>query len=172
GRLRGMVSGGGTLSSELARFFWALDLPILEGYGLTETAPIVSTNPIVRAKAGTVGKILPNVDVKIADDGEVLVKGPNIMKGYYKDTDKTAEEFVDCWYKTGDIGTLDEDGYLKIIDRKQRIIVLSTGKNVAPQPLENAMDESAFIGNSIVFGEKQKYIICLVRSEEHTSELQ
>ncbi|HLR23422.1 MAG TPA: long-chain fatty acid--CoA ligase [Pseudogracilibacillus sp.] len=165
GRLRGMVSGGGTLSSELARFFWALDLPILEGYGLTETAPIVSTNPIVRAKAGTVGKILPNVDVKIADDGEVLVKGPNIMKGYYKDPDKTAEEFVDGWYKTGDIGTLDEDGYLKIIDRKKRIIVLSTGKNVAPQPIENAMDESDFIGNSIVFGEKQKYIICLVNPD-------
>ena len=165
GKLRGMVSGGGTLSSELARFFWALDLPILEGYGLTETAPIVSTNPIVRAKAGTVGKILPNVDVKIADDGEVLVKGPNIMKGYYKDPDKTAEEFVDGWYKTGDIGTLDEDGYLKIIDRKKRIIVLSTGKNVAPQPIENAMDESDFIGNSIVFGEKQKYIICLVNPD-------
>lgn len=165
GKLRGMVSGGGTLSSELARFFWALDLPILEGYGLTETAPIVSTNPIVRAKAGTVGKILPNVDVKIADDGEVLVKGPNIMKGYYKDPDKTAEEFVDGWYKTGDIGALDEDGYLKIIDRKKRIIVLSTGKNVAPQPVENAMDESDFIGNSIVFGEKQKYIICLVNPD-------
>lgn len=165
GKLRGMVSGGGTLSSELARFFWALDLPILEGYGLTETAPIVSTNPIVRAKAGTVGKILPNVDVKIADDGEVLVKGPNIMKGYYKDPDKTAEEFVDGWYKTGDIGALDEDGYLKIIDRKKRIIVLSTGKNVAPQPIENAMDESDFIGNSIVFGEKQKYIICLVNPD-------
>jgi len=165
GRLRGMVSGGGTLSSELARFFWALDLPILEGYGLTETAPIVSTNPIVRAKAGTVGKILPNVDVKIADDGEVLVKGPNIMKGYYKNPEKTAEEFVDGWYKTGDIGTLDEDGYLKIIDRKKRIIVLSTGKNVAPQPIENAMDESDFIGNSIVFGEKQKYIICLVNPD-------
>src|SRR5699024_5465234 len=165
GRLRGMVSGGGTLSSELARFFWALDLPILEGYGLTETAPIVSTNPIVRAKAGTVGKILPNVDVKIADDGEVLVKGPNIMKGYYKNPEKTAEEFVDGWYKTGDIGALDEDGYLKIIDRKKRIIVLSTGKNVAPQPIENAMDESDFIGNSIVFGEKQKYIICLVNPD-------
>src|SRR5699024_11406039 len=105
-KLRGWVSGGGMLSSALARFFWALDLPILEGYGVTETAPIVSTNSIVRAKAGTVGKILPNVDVKIADDGEVLVKGPNIMKGYYKDPDKTAEEFVDGWYKTGDIGAL------------------------------------------------------------------
>src|SRR5699024_11980729 len=99
GRLRGMVSGGGTLSSELPRFFWALDLPILEGYGLTETAPIVSTNPIVGAKAGTVGKLLPTVDVKIAEEGEVLVKGTNIMKSYYKDPDKTAEEVVDGRYK-------------------------------------------------------------------------
>src|SRR5699024_471992 len=122
-------------------------------------------NPIVRSKAGTVGKILPNVDAKIADDGELLVKGPYIMKGYYKDPDKTAEEFVDGWNKTGDIVTLDEDGYLNIIDRKKRIIVLSTGKTVAPQPIENAMDESDFIGNSIVFGEKQKYIICLVNPD-------
>lgn len=165
GRLRGMVSGGGTLSPELARFFWALDLPILEGYGLTETAPVISTNPIIRAKAGTVGKVLPNVDVKIAEDGEVLVKGPSIMQGYYNAPEKTAEEFVDGWYKTGDIGELDESDYLKIIDRKKRIIVLSTGKNVAPQPIENAMDESDYIENTMVFGEKQKYIICLVNPD-------
>lgn len=165
GRLRGMVSGGGTLSPELARFFWALDLPILEGYGLTETAPVVSTNPILRAKAGTVGKVLPNVDVKIAQDGEVLVKGPSIMQGYYNAPEKTAEEFVDGWYKTGDIGELDQNDYLKIIDRKKRIIVLSTGKNVAPQPIENAMDESDYIENTMLFGEQQKYIICLVNPD-------
>src|SRR5699024_3443337 len=124
-----------------------------------------STNPILRAKAGTVGKVLPNVDVKIAQDGEVLVKGPSIMQGYYNAPEKTAEEFVDGWYKTGDIGELDQNDYLKIIDRKKRIIVLSTGKNVAPQPIENAMDESDYIENTMLFGEQQKYIICLVNPD-------
>ncbi|HLR08834.1 MAG TPA: long-chain fatty acid--CoA ligase [Bacillota bacterium] len=165
GRLRGMVSGGGTLNPEVARFFWALDLPILEGYGLTETSPVITTNPMMRAKTGTVGKVLPNLDVKIADDGEVLVRGPSVMKGYYNNPEATAEDFDGDWYKTGDIGELDEEGYLKIIDRKKRIIVLSTGKNVAPQPIENAINESVYIGHSIVFGEKQKYIICLVNPD-------
>src|SRR5699024_9659242 len=109
--------------------------------------------------------VLPNLDVKIADDGEVLVRGPSVMKGYYNNPEATAEDFDGDWYKTGDIGELDEEGYLKIIDRKKRIIVLSTGKNVAPQPIENAINESVYIGHSIVFGEKQKYIICLVNPD-------
>src|SRR5699024_11146354 len=165
GRLRGMVSGGGTLNPELARFFWELDLPKVEGYGLTETAPVITTNPMLRAKAGTVGKVLPNLEVKIADDGEVLVRGPSVMQGYYNNPEATEADFDGDWYKTGDIGELDEEGYLKIIDRKKRILVLSTGKNVAPQPIENAINESVYIGHSIVFGEKQKYIICLVNPD-------
>lgn len=165
GRLRGMVSGGGTLNPELARFFWALDIPLLEGYGLTETSPVISTNPMVRAKAGTVGKVLPNLDVHIADDGEVLVKGPSVMKGYYNNPEATAEVFDGDWYHTGDIGELDDEDYLKIIDRKKRILVLSTGKNVAPQPIENAMNESDYIEQSIVIGEQQKYVICLVNPD-------
>ncbi len=162
GRLRGLVSGGGTLNQELAKFFWALDIPILEGYGLTETSPVVTTNPMVRAKVGTVGKVLPNLEVRIADDGEVLVRGPSVMKGYYKNPEATAETFDGDWFKTGDIGMLDEENYLKIIDRKKRILVLSTGKNVAPQPIESVINESSFVDHSIIIGDQRKYVICLV----------
>lgn len=162
GRIRGMVSGGGTLNPDIARFFWAIDLPILEGYGLTETAPVISTNPTLRAKVGTVGKILPNLEVKIASDGEVLVRGPSVMEGYYNDPAATAKDFDGNWFLTGDIGELDDDNYLKIIDRKKRIIVLSTGKNVAPQPIESAINESNYIEQSMVFGDQRKYIVCLV----------
>lgn len=165
GRLRGLVSGGGTLNPELAKFFWALDIPILEGYGLTETSPVVTTNPMVRAKAGTVGKVLPNLEVKIADDGEVLVRGPSVMKGYYNNPEATKEAFDGDWFKTGDVGAFDEEGYLKIVDRKKRIIVLSTGKNVAPQPIESVINESAFVDNAIIIGDKQKYVICLVNPD-------
>src|SRR5699024_6060248 len=165
GRLRGMVSGGGTLNPEVARVFWALDLPILEGYGLTETSPVITTNPMMRAKTGTVGKVLPNLDAKMADDGEVLVRGPSVMKGYYNNPAATAEDFDGDWHKSGEMRELDEEGHVEMIDRKNRIIVLSTGKNVAPQPIENAINESVYIGHSIVFGEKQKYIICLVNPD-------
>jgi long-chain acyl-CoA synthetase len=165
GRMRGMVSGGATLNPDISKFFWALDLPILEGYGLTETSPVITTNPMLRAKTGTVGKVLPNLEVKIAPDGEVLVRGPSVMKGYYKDSEATEEAFDGDWFKTGDIGQLDQENYLKIVDRKKRILVLSTGKNVAPQLIESAMNESNFIGQSVVLGDKQKYVICLVNPD-------
>ncbi|HLS09153.1 long-chain fatty acid--CoA ligase [Lentibacillus sp.] len=165
GRIRGMVSGGGTLNPDIAKFFWAIDLPILEGYGLTETSPVITTNPMVRAKAGTVGKVMPNLDVRIADDGEVLVRGPSVMKGYYNNEEATDRIFDGDWLQTGDIGELDEDGYLKIIDRKKRILVLSTGKNVAPQLIENAINESSYIEQTLVIGDQRKYIICLVNPD-------
>ncbi|QHS22698.1 long-chain fatty acid--CoA ligase [Virgibacillus sp. MSP4-1] len=170
GRLRGMVSGGGTLNPEIARFFWALDLPILEGYGLTETTPVVTTNPMLRAKAGTVGKVLPNLEVKIADDGEVLVRGPSVMKGYYNNPEATKEAFYGDWFRTGDIGELDEEDYLKIIDRKKRILVLSTGKNVAPQPMESSINESAYIEQSVILGDQRKFIITLINPDFETLE--
>jgi long-chain acyl-CoA synthetase len=162
GRLRGLISGGGGLNPEIARFFWAVDLPVLEGYGLTETSPVVATNPMVRAKVGTVGKPLPNLEVRLAPDGEILVRGPSVMKGYYKDEAATKEQFEDGWFKTGDLGEIDEDGYLKILDRKKRILVLKTGKNVAPQPVENAMNQSLYIKNSVLVGHGQKYVIALI----------
>lgn len=168
GRLRGLVSGGGTLNPEIAKFFWALDIPLMEGYGLTETSPIISTNPMIRAKVGTVGKVLPNLEVKIAGDGEILVRGPSITQGYYNDPEETADAFVGDWFKTGDVGAFDEEGYLKIIDRKKRLLVLTTGMNVAPAPIESSINESVYIGQSLVLGDNRKYVICLVNPEYET----
>lgn len=165
GRARVTVSGGGTLNPDMARFFWALDIPIYEGYGLTETSPIVTANPMTKGKAGTVGKVLPNIDVKIASDGEILVKGPSITQGYYNDPEETEEAFEGEWFKTGDIGEFDDEGYLKILDRKKRILVLSTGMNVAPQPIENAINESAYIAQSLVIGDDRNYIVCIINPE-------
>ncbi|QDI92052.1 long-chain fatty acid--CoA ligase [Salicibibacter halophilus] len=162
GRMRGMVTGGGTLNPEIAKFFWSLDIPILEGYGLTETSPVVTTNPMSRAKVGTTGKPIPNVKVRIASDGEVLVKGPNVMQGYYKNKEATDKDIVDGWFHTGDIGALDEEGYLKIVDRKKRILVLSTGKNVAPAPIESVINESRYIEFAAVIGDGRKYVTALV----------
>ena len=168
GRLRGLVSGGGTLNPEIAKFFWALDIPLMEGYGLTETSPIISTNPMIRAKVGTVGKVLPNLEVKIADDGEILVRGPSITQGYYNDPEETEEAFIGDWFKTGDIGEFDEDDYLKIIDRKKRILVLSTGMNVAPAPIEASINESTYISQSLIVGDNRKYVVALINPEFET----
>ena len=162
GRIRGFISGGGALNPEIGKFFWSIDLPVLEGYGLTETSPVICVNPFSRTKVGTVGKPLPNLDVHISEDGEVLVKGPSIMKGYYHDEDATSEQFENGWFKTGDIGEFDEDGFLRIVDRKKRIIVLTSGKNIAPQPIENALHQSIYIENAVLVGQNQKYVIALL----------
>lgn len=160
--MRGLVSGGGALNPEIGRFFWSIDVPVLEGYGLTETAPVVAANPMMRPKVGTVGKPLPNLEVRIAEDGEVLVKGPNVMKGYYNNDKATEEAFVGEWYRTGDLGELDEEGYLRILDRKKRILVLSTGKNVAPQKVENTIQQSPYIEYAMLVGYKRKYVIAII----------
>ncbi len=165
GRLNGMVSGGGTLNPEIAKFFWALNVPILEGYGLTETSPIITTNPHRKARIGTVGLVLPNIDVKIASDGEILVRGPSVTQGYYNAEEETKEAFVDGWFMTGDLGAFDEYGYLKILDRKKRILVTTTGMNVAPAPIESSMNESKFIAQSLVVGDNRKFITTLINPE-------
>ncbi|MFC4767122.1 AMP-dependent synthetase/ligase [Effusibacillus consociatus] len=162
GRLRGMISGGAALNPEIARFFWAIDVPVLEGYGMTETSPVIAANPIARTKIGTVGRPLPNLEVCIAADGEVLVRGPSVMKGYYKNEEATAAQIRDGWLHTGDLGQIDEEGYLRIVDRKKRILVLSTGKNVAPQPVEDAITQSIFVQQCALIGHQRKYVIALV----------
>jgi long-chain acyl-CoA synthetase len=163
GNLRAFISGGGALDKEIGEFLNSIGLPTLQGYGLTETSPVVSCNPIHKIKVETVGPPFKGNKVKIAEDGEILVKGENVMLGYWNKKEETAKVIIDGWLHTGDIGEIDpEDGYLKITDRKKDIIVSAGGDNVSPAKIENIINNAIEIDQCMVYGDKKNYLVALV----------
>jgi len=163
GRLRFFVSGGAPLAQDITEFFHAAGILILEGYGLTETCPALASNCYDRYKFGTVGRALPDVELRIAADGEILARGRNIARGYYKRPEATAEVFLeDGWFATGDIGEIDAEGFLRITDRKKDVIVTAGGKNIAPQNLENLLKTDPYISQAMVYGDRRPYLTAVL----------
>lgn len=166
GRLGGQVelfvSGGAPLGKELAEWYASIGIPIYEGYGLTETSPVIAINNPASHKAGTVGRPLSNVLVQIADDNEILVRGPSVFRSYWNRTEETKNAFVDGWFKTGDIGKIDEDGFLTVTDRKKDLLKTSGGKFIAPQPVENSLKLNGLVGTAVVLGDRRKFASVII----------
>lgn len=163
GRMRVLVSGGAALPEDLSYIYIGAGIPIVQGYGLTETSPVITTSQIDDNRVGTVGKAIPNVDIRIAEDGEIEVRGPNIMRGYYNKPEETSKVFTsDGWFKTGDVGTLDEDGFLRITDRKKELFKTSGGKYISPQPIEQAIKGSRFVNQVVLIGAERKFPAALI----------
>ncbi len=162
GNVETFISGGAPLGRELAEWYACVGIRIHEGYGLTETSPVIAVNTPINHRIGTVGKILPTLEVRIADDGEILVRGPSVFKGYWNRPEETQNAFQDGWFKTGDIGHIDSDGYLSVTDRKKELIKTSGGKFIAPQPIENSLKLNPLVGTAAIIGDKRKFAFVII----------
>ncbi|HEU4836936.1 MAG TPA: AMP-dependent synthetase/ligase, partial [Pyrinomonadaceae bacterium] len=163
GKMRLLVSGGAALAEDLSYIYFGAGIPVVQGYGLTETSPVITTSSIDEIRPGTVGKAIPNVEIRIAEDGEIEVRGPNVMQGYYNKPEETRAVFTsDGWFKTGDVGTLDKDGFLRITDRKKELFKTSGGKYISPQPIEQAIKGSRFVNQVVLIGAERKFPAALI----------
>ena len=162
GKIRQCVTGAAPIASEILEFFYACGVPVMEGYGMTETSTIATANTPEDHRFGSVGKFIPGVEGKVAEDGELLLRGPNIFKGYYKNEEATNETIVDGWLHTGDLGKIDEDGFVYIVGRKKDIIITAGGKNITPANLENGLKQNRWISQAVVVGDRRPYLVALI----------
>jgi long-chain acyl-CoA synthetase len=162
GEIRECVTGAAPIAHEILEFFYACGVPVMEGYGMTETSTVASANTPSNFRFGSVGQPLPGVEAKVADDGELLLRGANIFQGYYKNSDATADTLVDGWLHTGDLGKIDEDGFIFIVGRKKDIIITAGGKNITPANLENGLKQSRWISQAVVIGDRRPYLVALI----------